>query len=391
MIFGLNVKKVAKWRHERNSDALLKALNSENLEIKQAAIEALGHIQFRGASQEILKGLRHPISSSIRAASAEALSRIRPPEAIPLLIKSLGDDNKDVREASKNALLQMGDLAYRPIRDQLGDFYHETIRESCRSILKNLGSRTTDILIEGLRKGTYGIREESAYLLGEIGDSRGKDALVEALTDKRIEVRKAAAAALQNVGWKPSSDKNAAYFFLSTKRVDDAIELGPVALEPLKDWLVAHDMNVRRKVAIGLRKLGWKPSTRKEAADFWAAAGKFSELAKLGKDANDTLIRLLSDENVKVKKAAARVLTQIGIPPQVKQLVKDINLLADYTFFMLQSGTFNLETIGLESAQHFRNKYYLLVIENCDNEQAQHIKNLYPDSRVISEDEAKAL
>jgi|GEM_PF-3091712 len=391
MIFGPSVKKVTKWRHERNGEALLKALDSDNLAVKEAAIEALGHIQLRTASQEILKTLRHPISSSVRATSANALSNLRAVEAIPSLIQTLGDDNKEVREASKMALLAMGDHIYKPLRDNLGDFYHETIRTSCKSILCGLGSRTTDILIEGLREGTYGIREESAALLGQVGDSRGREALIEALADNRIEVRKAAASALKSIGWKPGNDKYAVHYYLSNGKVESAVAIGVAAIEPLQEWLQADDMIIRRKIAIGLRKLGWKPRTRKEAADFWAAAGKFSELAKLGPDATETLIRLLADTNVKVKKGAARILTQIGIPPQVKQLVKDINLLADYTFFMLQSGTFNLETIGLESAQHFRNKYYLLVIENCDSEQMQHINNLYPDAKVISENEAKAL
>jgi len=390
-MFGPSVKKVQRWKNDRNVDALVKAMDSNDYDIKVATIDALADLQHKTSAKLIINALRHPISSTVRESAAKALGTLKANLAIKDLIKTLGDDHPKVQAAAKQALLSMGATVYPIVRDQLSDFYHETIRNTCRDILVKAGARATDVLIDGLEKGTYGIREESALLLGELGDSRSREALVHALADNRIEVRKASAGALKAIGWHPGSDHYAVHYYVAIGEVESAIQFGEMAQDPLKSWLIDDDMDLRRRVAIGLRRLDWRPTTRKEAADFWAAAGKFSELVKLGPDAVDTLVRMVGDKNLKVKKGAAKVLTRIGVPPQVKQLVKDINMMVDFTVFKLSDGTFNLDTIALEGASHYRGKYYLLRVENCDSQQTKHIQKLYPAAEIISEDEARSV
>ncbi len=387
MLFGPNQKKVQKWKETRNIEMLVKAMASNDFEIKAVAVEALGELQHKVVAPELIQMLKHPISSLLRREAAKALGRMRPSSAIVPLIKALGDDSPEVRKVAAVALKNMTPQSILPLRNQLNDFYHENIRQGCRSLLKELGTAVIAPLIEGLQTGTYGIREESAILLGEIGNVQGREALTRALNDKRIEVRKAAAVALKGIGWKPAKDTAAANFYIANGQFAEAFALGKPVREAFIAWLSDEDAKVRRQAAVALHKLEWRPQNREEMAAFWAAAGKFSELVKMGDDATDILVRLLGDRSLAVKKSAAKALKVVGVPHNVRQLVKDIDMMSDFTLFRLSDGTFNLEEIG-PNAQHFRGKYYLLRVDNCDKEQRQHIQKLYPNAEVIDESQA---
>jgi HEAT repeat protein len=391
MIFGPSEKKIEKWRDERNLPALMKVLAGDNPDLKAAAIDALGEMRAQNAVDDIMKALTHPISSKMREAAARSLAKLKPAQAIDSLIKSLNDDVPSTRKAAKDALIAYGEAAYPNLRNQLNNYYHDNIRMTCGELLKMAGSRAVSILISGLKDGTSGVREESAILLGEIGDPMGQEQLVEALADRRILVRLAAAKGLDRYGFKPPQNEYGAHFFIATGRVEEAEKLGAVAIEPLVGWLTFKDMDIRRRAALALRRLDWRPRTRAEAADFWAAAGKFSELVKLGPDATDALVRLLSDENIRVKKGAAQALKKIGVPAQVRQLVKDIELSADFTLFRLPNDTFNLQRLALPGADYYRGKLFLLRVENCDDAQIQHIRKLYPGAEIVSEQVANTL
>ena len=386
-MFGPNLKKIAKWREERNGEALVKAYQEDNLDIKIAVVQAIGQIQHRAALPLLLQAMKYRLSPTVRAEAIKSLGVFKESSTIKNLIAALGDDAPPVVQAARTVLASMGDAAIVPLRDQLNDFYHESIRRTCAELLKQSGVRATNVLIQGLTEGTYGIREESARLLGEIGDSKGREALVQALADHRIEVRRAAAASLAAVKWTPGKDIYAAHFYVSQGLVDEAAQLGQVAVPAMFAWIHDEDVMLRRKLAIALHQLGWKPKTAREAADFWAAAGKFSELVKLGEASTDTLVRLLSDRNLPVKKGAAKALRRIGVPAHVKSLVRDIELMVETTIFRLKNGTFNLNSIGLQ-AEHYKGKYYLLKIDNCDPEQIRHIQQIYPEAEIIDEKDA---
>ncbi|RJO74051.1 MAG: HEAT repeat domain-containing protein [Myxococcales bacterium] len=388
-LFGPNVKKIAKWRQERNADMLLTVLNEPDFDLKAAAAEALGHIQHQAAANVLAGLLTHPLSSKVRAEAASALGRIRATTAIPKLIGALDDENSEVVKAIRGAIANMGDAAIPSLIGNLNNFYRESIRKACKELLLQYGSRAVEPLVKGLLEGTYGIREESAILLGKTTDPRAREALLSALMDKRIEVRKAAAAALDSIKWQPSQDLYGAYYYLATRNVEKAAALGTMAIPALVAWLADDDAQVRRQIAVTLNKVGWRPTNRKEAALFYAAAGKFSEVVKFPEEAAEILIRLLSDRNVQVKRSAAMALKHIGVPPSVKSLVRDIEQMSDITLFRLKNGTFNLEKIALEGASFYKGKYYLLRVDNCDDEQIAHIKRLYPEAEIIPESEAQ--
>ena len=94
----------------------------------------------------------------------EALGKLGDPQAVPPLIKALGDDWDDVRRAAAEALGRIGAPAVPPLIQALGDSDRD-------------------------------VRAVSAEALGKLGDPRAVPALIQALGDSDRDVRRAAAEA----------------------------------------------------------------------------------------------------------------------------------------------------------------------------------------------------
>jgi len=387
VIFSPNVKKVEKWKSSKDTHKLLEALDTYDVEVHLAAIRALNELKAVEAVPRLQVDLRHPLSSEIRGAAADALGAMKASSCAKALIEALGDDVPLVSKAAYKAVLGLGKASITPLLDSLKDYRSERVRDNCLQIIREMGRNAQPELIEGLKSGSSGLRQHCAILLGATSDPQVTMALEEALLDKSPEVRRAAAESLRKQGILPRNSKALAYYYVSLQMIDEAASLGPVAVDALKTELDNRNFRIRRQVAVNLRKVDWKPQTMDEAIAFWIAAGKFSETVKYGEEAQEPLMRMLSDSNIKVKKGAAAALKKIGVPQMAKQMVRDIERMSDITYFRLKNGTFDVRRIGLP-CQHYKGKLYLLSLENADAEQEKHILSLYPDAEIIGEDEA---
>ena len=103
----------------------------------------------------------------------EALGKLGDPQAVPPLIKALGDDWDDVRRAAAEALVKIGTPAVPALIQALGHRYSA-------------------------------VRRAAAEALGELGDPQAVPALTERLQDESGDVRKAAQAAIQQIQAKQS-------------------------------------------------------------------------------------------------------------------------------------------------------------------------------------------
>jgi HEAT repeats/PBS lyase HEAT-like repeat len=133
-----------------------------------------------------------------RRAAAEALGKIGDPRAIPALIKLFRDPSKTVRETAGTALIFIGQPSVDPMLECLKDKDYVVRCHAARA----LGGMTTDYqigrtwvrdakvvdaLIAALKDPDRAVREDATIALGQIGDPRAIDALIEAMKDGAVK------------------------------------------------------------------------------------------------------------------------------------------------------------------------------------------------------------
>ena len=111
-----------------------------------------------------------------------------------------------------------------------------------------------------------GVRKAAAAkALGKIKDPRAVEPLIAALKDKDSDVRKAAAEALDHLGWKPAQDESAAWYWANKGKWNACVDIGAPAVQPLITTLGStNDPYTRRDVAQALVKLYQKSSISQE-------------------------------------------------------------------------------------------------------------------------------
>jgi len=170
-------------------------------------------------------------------------------------------------------------------------------------------------------------REVAAEALGRLGDAHAAEPLTIALGDKDSNVRKAAARALDRLGWKPEVNATGAAYWTTKQDWARCLALGELAVDSLIVALGDQDRWLRKAVAETLGKsgsnravnplitaLGDKDSDVREAAA--EALGRLDDTRAV-----ESLITALRDSNSDVRKAAAGALGRLGDARAVQPLV----------------------------------------------------------------------
>jgi HEAT repeat protein len=187
---------------------LLAALKDTRWRVREQAAKALGEIKDPQAVQGVMIACRDR-DGAVKSAAAEALGKIGDPKAVPALIKLFKDTSKIVRETAGTALMYIGEPSVDPLLATLKD-PHFVVR--CHGV-RALGGMTTDYqmgrawvrdprvvdaLIDMLKDPDRAVREDATIALGNIGDSKAVDALMEAMKDGTV--RRHAIASLGMIG-----------------------------------------------------------------------------------------------------------------------------------------------------------------------------------------------
>lgn len=210
--------------------------------------------------------------------------------------------------------------------------YIDVYSDATEAIVE-IGKPAVEPLIHALEDEDWLVRQEAAWALGKIGDTRAVDPLIQALKDKHEEVRQRAAMALGDIG--------------------DARAVGPL-IQVLKDD--EEDEDVRESAAGALGKMGEARAVElltqalkdKEQHAGRSAKGALGERGKpfpesfvrgfigtlksedrqtrwlaaeaLGKQGDaraiEPLIQVLKDENWSVRGRAAESLDELGWRPR---------------------------------------------------------------------------
>jgi HEAT repeat protein len=213
---------------ERAVEFLIHALDDEDHYVQEAAIMALGEIGDARAVEPLLMFFENKEKYSgnifileIIKKAAEALGKIRDVRAVEPFIQILYDDMNNHFEVQWKAAEALGNIgderAVKALIDALGKVGRGVSDEGTTHIINlaaekaliKIGTASVEPLIQSLKHSNP--RFYAARALGEIGDSRAIEPLVQILEDEDHYVRQVAANALYKMGWKAGDDMGKTY------------------------------------------------------------------------------------------------------------------------------------------------------------------------------------
>ncbi|HNN14187.1 MAG TPA: HEAT repeat domain-containing protein [Anaerolineales bacterium] len=185
--------------------ALLEALSGEYYTVRARAALALGQIGDKSAIPPLIRALKDH-EDEVRMAACTAVGLFKDPSTFDDLANILLDDPKiEVRQAAVKALGDSRDSAaisflLEALRDSFWWFEREQSVHDLLAALENMGTAIVKPLIESLsdREGT--VRKFSAIVLGNLRDVRAVEELGMTLYDLHHEVSRCAAEALGKIG-----------------------------------------------------------------------------------------------------------------------------------------------------------------------------------------------
>ena len=150
--------------------------------------------------------------AGLRREAANDLVFIDEPEAEPMLLELLLDENKGVREAAGDALLRRGNQSgAQKLVENFGNPRIE-VRNQAMLLLTEMGEPVLEYVIPSLSDSDHDVRKFAADVLGEISSPAAIRSLVEAIDDEDPNVAFSAVEALGKIGGDEALDELAAAF-----------------------------------------------------------------------------------------------------------------------------------------------------------------------------------
>lgn len=184
-------------------DPLIKSLNDKDEEVRWKAAWALGNIGDKRAVQPLINSLSDE-RWYVRRYAASSLGKLKDNRSVMDLINALNDDEWQVRRYAAEALGEIGDeRAIKPLVNLLNDNDGD-VRGKAINSLGKMKKAAVEPLIIAFESEDWRIRTRVAEALGEIGDKRAVDILINALIGKTKDnsrfVRGRVAEALGKIG-----------------------------------------------------------------------------------------------------------------------------------------------------------------------------------------------
>lgn len=162
---------------------LLQQLTGKNRQVREEAARALGEVGDKQAVPQLVQALSDKYTK-VREATAWALGCIGDERAAPHLVQVLGDPSVRVRSEAVKALSQIGPAAVPHVVQALDDERWE-VRERAASALGRIGDPSAlPQLVQTLNDRKDAVRTAAASALGQLGDKRTVPHLVQALDSK---------------------------------------------------------------------------------------------------------------------------------------------------------------------------------------------------------------
>jgi len=175
------------------------------------------------------------------------------------LIKALHSNDLNTQSEVAQALGSLGPDAMDVLTKELKkkDKDHRLVIIKALSEIRD--PRPVPVLIDMLKDENSEVRWGAAIALGEIGDNQAIEPLITCLRDYDKYVRYGSAFSLQMLGWKPSTDEEKAFFDVGLQDWKAVELIGDSAIPALENVLLDQNSIVRMKA---VEILGELRSTR---------------------------------------------------------------------------------------------------------------------------------
>lgn len=290
-------------RHgERVTDLLIAQLDNESIDVRQAAIIALGRIGSPRATPALIKALIADADLVITAAGA--LAKIGDRQAFDALIGLIGHPNAAARQAVVGALNSLGhpEMAAR-VATLLND-PDPRVRESAVRIAGYFGyEECIELIFQRCHDENENVRRASIEHLPFIEDERIVDTLVAALKNETARVRASAAHAFAQV----DLDQSIPHLFDAIKDEDPWVRYN--AIRSIGRHRHAEAFDVLSQLASA------DPASHVRIA----AIDVLGEIG--GERAVETLVPLIESDDRDVERAALGALGSIDQPEALEPLL----------------------------------------------------------------------
>lgn len=321
-------------------EPLIADLTDDRRYLRETVARILGEIGDNRAIEPLLTALEDKSISKTAAKSLEILGWEPDPLTTgPAFWITRGKWEK---------LVEVGEPAIDSLINTLKD---EELREAAAKTLMQMGEQAIDQLILALEDKQ--IRKYVAGVLGMMGNARAEKPLLAALDDKEWSMCKAAAEALDNLNWQPTSDRDGAAYWIAKCNWDKCVEIGTPAVKPLIATITKGPWPLRKSVAISLGIIGDSHAVEPLIHALQHQGDKMREaaaeaLGQIGdKKAVEPLIHALeNDEDRAVCEEAARALGQIGDQRAVQSLMESAIYSKYDAYYVARAAVYSLGQIG---------------------------------------------
>jgi HEAT repeat protein len=177
--------------------ALVKALSDADEAVKKAAAETLAENKNEPGGQVFIESVSSD-DPFVKASCLRALRALRLPESQAIALECLEHPDASVRREAVGVLayLKNDDVLIALMNAAKKDQDENVRRVAMGSLIFSKSDKAAETLIQGLKDDNWQVREESAFVIGKVGQASALDALIDAMNDDYWQVRVKAAGSL---------------------------------------------------------------------------------------------------------------------------------------------------------------------------------------------------
>jgi HEAT repeat protein len=189
-----------------HADLIVAQLDSQDLPLLIAAIQALERIKARPQREAVARLLEHHHPTVRRSAVAAMSSLAGDKEQIEVATKMLGDADLSVRQAAAQLLVAhpSSDVTIIALLEEQLSAGYQPLRKAARDALVSASAHSEGLVVNAavklLHHGDADRREDGSYVLGSIGSDAALDRHIELLKDQDWDVVRQAAESLGEIG-----------------------------------------------------------------------------------------------------------------------------------------------------------------------------------------------